>query len=429
MRRVLLAPMLLAACGGDDAAGVDAPVRQPTPDLTRDIVSTQLALDLTARSGTATIALAPSTGDGATLEVGDLDIRAVRAGGADLAFARDGAHLDLAVGPEATTVAIDYGWSLHDQSDGAATAGYTLTWPYYCGNLFPCHSLPADGSTFALAITGVPAGDTAVYPPTIPTDAAAYQLAWAVGPYVETTLGTTTAGTRVATWAYATEATAMATGTRHLVAGFDWMEQHVGPYAFGGTVGSVSAHWGGGAYGGMEHHPRWHIASDALGDQSVHLHEAAHGWFGDGVRLACWEDFALSEGAATYYEARLAEEVGDAGDGTAAWADLDRELTAMRNGGGAGVAWPQSCNAIDVLTIFSRVPYVKGALWLRAVERKITRPVFDQAMRAFYAAHGGKAASITDLVTAFRDASGYDATACAQSWLAQRPVPTDLTCP
>ena len=51
------------------------------------------------------------------------------------------------------------------------------------------------------------------------------------------------------------------------------------------------------------------------------------------------------------------------------------------------MAWPASCGMVDVLTIFSRVPYVKGALFLRAVERKIGRPTFDQVMREFYAGH------------------------------------------
>ena len=38
-------------------------------------------------------------------------------------------------------------------------------------------------------------------------------------------------------------------------------------------------------------------------------HEAAHGWFGNGVRLRCWEDFVLSEGTASYLAARVLEEV------------------------------------------------------------------------------------------------------------------------
>ena len=342
MRRLALALACCAtACGGDDASSTpDAAPLPPTADPTRDVVSTRLAIDLTARTGTATIAFAASAGAGASLEIGDLDVQAVRIGDAAIPFAVTGAQLDLAVGAEPVAVTIDYGWRYHDNADGVAQAGYTLTWPYYCGNVFPCRSTPADGTSFELALTGVPAGATAVYPSEIQADTAAYQLAWVVGPYVRTSLGATAAGTEVVVWHHAGEAAAASTGTKHLRAAFDWLEQHVGPYRFGAVVGSVSAHWGGGAYGGMEHHPLWHVASDAMADESVHVHEAAHGWFGDGIRLACWEDFVLSEGAATYYEARVVEEVGDPGAGAAAWAALDQELVNLRNAGGGAVAWP-----------------------------------------------------------------------------------------
>ena len=46
----------------------------------------------------------------------------------------------------------------------------------------------------------------------------------------------------------------------------------------------------------MEHHPFVHIGSVAIGDEETNVHESAHGWFGDGIRIACWEDFVLSEG-------------------------------------------------------------------------------------------------------------------------------------
>ena len=428
MSRCLAVAALLCsipACGGDDA-----PPQPPVADVRRDVASTGLAIDLAAQTGTATIALAASPTVGGSLEVGDLEITAVTVDGAPIEFFRDGAQLDLGIGTDATTVTIDYGWRFHDNSDGIATAGYTLTWPYYCGNMFPCRSNPADGTRFELALSGVPAGDTAVFPATIGTDSAAYQLAWVVGPYQRTSLGTTTAGTEVVVWNHANEMVNAIQGTRHLRAGFEWMEQNLGPYRFGTVAGSVSAHWGGGAYGGMEHHPLWHVASDAMGDESVHMHEAAHGWFGDGVRLACWEDFVLSEGAASYYEARLVEEVGDPGAGDAAWAAYESELTRFNSpGGGNGIAWPQTCGAIDVLDIFTRAPYVKGALFLRAVERKIGRPMFDLAMRRFYQAHDGEASGVVALVAMFQEVSGYDASACAQTWLAERPVPTEMTCP
>ncbi len=68
----------------------------------------------------------------------------------------------------------------------------------------------------------------------------------------------------------------------------------------------------------MEHHLLWHIGAASLGDRRTHIHEAVHGWFGAGVRLACWEDLVLSEGTATYYEARILEAVAGAEAGQAA---------------------------------------------------------------------------------------------------------------
>lgn len=423
MRRTLPALVLaLAACGDDGTTPPDD--LPPTQNTARDVAHTALAVDLAAHAGVATVTF--GAGDlGASLEVGDLDVRGVTRDGEPVQFAVVDRRLDLGVAAAETTVAISYGWQFHEDGDGVDMDGFTLTWPYYCGNVFPCRSNPADGTTFALEVTGVASG-TAVYPATIPDQAPSYMAAWVVGDYQRTVLGTTTAGTTVVSWTTPSEAPIAAMGTAHLVDAFDWLEENLGPYRFGTEVGSVSAHWGENGFGGMEHHPLWHVGSVALADESTHIHEAAHGWFGDGIRLACWEDFGLSEGAATYYEARVVEEVGAPGAGAAAWDALEAELTG---GGNARVVRPPGCGTVDVLTIFTRAPYVRGALWLRAIERRITRPMFDLAMRTFYQRFGGKAAGITDLVAVFREVSGYDATACTTTWLEQTPLPTVYTCP
>ena len=47
----------------------------------------------------------------------------------------------------------------------------TFTWPEFCGNLFPCASHPSDGLQFTIEVTGVPEGQTAIYPESIYTDA------------------------------------------------------------------------------------------------------------------------------------------------------------------------------------------------------------------------------------------------------------------
>ena len=65
---------------------------------------------------------------------------------------------------------------------------------------------------------------------------------------------------------------------------------------FGKVAGSVSADWGPGDYGGMEHHPYWHVGKNDFKDEVTHVHEAVHGWFGDGVRI---DDVLLEAASAT----------------------------------------------------------------------------------------------------------------------------------
>ncbi|MBZ0236869.1 MAG: peptidase M1 [Deltaproteobacteria bacterium] len=429
----------LAACGGGDdgdATDIDAAVvYPPTADLMRDVVDTTLAVDLAARSATATITLAPSTSTGASFEIGSLEIRSVRVGDQPLQFAEVGPvgeQLDIGVPPttEPLVLTIEYGWRYHDNSNGVAMAGYTLTWPYHCGNVFPCRSEPSDGTTFHMTVSGAATG-MALYPAEIPDQAPSYMAAWIVGDFERMDLGTTAAGTRVAMWHRASEATAAAAGGAHLRASFEWMEENLGAYRFGDEVGTVSANWGAGAFGGMEHHPYWHVGSVALGDVSVNVHEAAHGWFGNGVRIRCWEDFVLSEGTVEFLEWRVLDEVAGASVADPVWARLTTEVDAMRNGNGNGVAWPQSCGEVDILDdgLFSRVPYVKGAFFYRAVEARVGRAMLDAALRTFYGRYGGQAAGMADMLDVIEEVTGFDPSACAQAWLASTTVPAAGACP
>jgi aminopeptidase N len=429
-----------AACGGDDGnnpdAATDAPaVYPPATDMNRDVEDTTLAIDVAARTGRATITLAPSPSMGASFEIGNLEITGVTMGGQPLMYVDTGDigdRLDIGVPPstESLVLVIDYSYSFHNSFDGVSMNGFTLTWPYYCGNVFPCRSHPSDGGTFHMSITGATTG-MAVYPAEIPRDAPAYMAAWIVGEFTRLDLGQTAAGTRVAMWHRANEAAAAAAGGAHLRQSVEWMEQNLGPYLFGTEVGSVSANWGGGAYGGMEHHPYWHVASGALGDEGVNVHEAAHGWFGNGIRIRCWEDFVLSEGTAEYLMYRVLDEVAGAGVSGPLLTDLTNEANAMRNGQGNGVAWPQSCGEVDVLedNLFTRVPYVKGAMFYRAVELRVGRQELDDALHVFYSRFSGRAAGMQDMLDVIEEVTLFDPTACAQAWLIDTTVPAVGACP
>ena len=423
---------VLAACSGSAAQpALDAsdPIA-PTANPAREIIDTKLAVDIAGRSATATIALAASSDPGATFEVGDLAIDRVSLDGADLAFAVTGKRLDLALPAteQPVSVAIAYHYKAHDMFDGAAAAGFTFTWPYFCGTLFPCHSDPSDGTTFSLDVAGVPDGKTAVFPAAIPNEAPSYQLAWVIDDFAsELALGTTTAGTQVAMWHRASELAKAQAGGANLVKVFDWYETHIGPYRFGDKVGTISVHWPAGAFGGMEHHPRWHVAAAALNDQVTNAHEAAHGWFGDGIRIACWEDFVLSEGTVTYLAGRALEQVAPTA-GAAAWKGYAQELAQIP---GTSPVWPQTCNSIDIIAdhLFTNAPYIRGAFFYRALAGKVGADKVDEVLATFYAAHAGKAATMADMLATIQTVTGYDPTACAEAWLRSTTRPMPGPCP
>ncbi len=427
--------LALAACGGDDDGGgtADASVApDAAPAVTdRDIRSTALEFDVAAHTGRATIELAPGDGNATTFEVGDLDIQSVVVDGVDAPFSVDAGILQVGVDSAATTVVIDYAYTLHQGFEGAMTSGVTLVWPYYCGNLFPCDSDPEDGTTFTLELTGVPEGSVAVFPESIPADAPSYMIAWAIGAYETETIGTTADGTTIVASYLPGGLVAAMDGTENLVEAFEWLETTYGPYLFGDTAGTVAAVWGPGAFGGMEHHPLWHVASPAMSDQETQAHEAAHGWFGNGVRIACWEDFVLSEGTVSYLAARAMSETAGPAVGQLTWNSYQGRLDRLQAGAGNKTAWPMGCNDIDILGdgLFNDAPYMKGAFFYRALENRIGVEALDAALAAFYDEYAGKAAGMQDMLDTIEAMTGYDPSVCAVQWLRSEFPPDSDTCP
>ena len=418
-------PAPLPADGGLPDAAVDA-LPPPTSNRARGIDDTSLAIDLSARTGIAVITFEPSRDAGATLEVGDLALDSITLDGGAVPFAvaKDRVDLGLPASRSPMSVELRYRWTTHEGFSGVSMQGYTLTWPYHCGNVFPCHSDPADGTTFSLALTGVPAGSVAVFPARIPSPAPAYQVAWTVGAYTELPLGTTDAGTQLVAWIRPGEEQDVRAGTAPLVRAFGWFEQTLGPYRFGPKAGPVTANWGA-VVGGMEHHPYWHMGRLALPNADIQVHEAAHGWFGDGVRLACWEDLVLSEGTAQYLSAR-ALEVVDPPLGMQSWQANTRELMGLSP---TALVWPEGCGQIDVLAgLFTRAPYIRGAFFLRAVALRVGAPALDLALSAFYGARAGEAATLEQLLEVIRVVTGFDAHDCARKWLRSTTIPAPGAC-
>lgn len=412
--------------GGESGAGLSA-----FANRARDILETSLDIDASSRRGVASILLQASDSPGASFEVGGLTIRGVRHAAEAVPWTvQDGwLHVDMPASEETLSVAIEYGFNLQSEFRGLSSAGFTFTWPYWCGNVFPCHSDPANGVRFSLNVTG--GRNTLVFPAEIPSDAPSYMLAWADADYTRVNLGRTAAGTRVSVWHVPGGAAAATAGSEFLLQAFDWLEQNLGPYRFGSDVGSLSAPWMEDAVGGMEHHPYWHIAPATMDDPATHIHEAAHGWFGNGVRIRCWEDFVLSEGTASYLAARILSEVGAPSLAENLWTRYELNLQRALARGNPPVAWLRSCGEVDIIQdrLFSSVPYTKGAFFYRAIEERVGRALLDAALAAFYERWAGRAAGMQDMLDILEEVTGYDPTRCANAWLLGAAVPAVDDCP
>jgi len=415
-----------------DSVDTDPPVDLPTvalADASRDILSADLNVDIAVSEAVTRLTLAPSPSMGATFEVGDLDVHSVTWQGHALPFVDQGLTMD--VGVPASTAPIElvfsYGFNTDNDESGVDALGFTLIWPYACGRLYPCHSDPADGLQFTLNLTNVPAGKVAIYPHSIPTDAPPYMVAWAFADYEQLDLGVTAAGTHVSAWYPAPLADAAVLGTAHLREAFEWLETNIGPYRFGDEVGGVAVYWGAGALGGMEHHPFWHVATGVFDVEETQVHEAAHGWFGDGVRLACWEDLTLSEGTATYLAARVLDVVAPE-VGAQTWAEYRRYLSYVPP---RDPVLPDTCGVVNIFrdNLWNDAVYYRGAYFYRGVAGQVGAEALDQALAAFYQRYAGQPARMQDMLDTIFVETGYDPTECADMWLRSPVIPEPGTCP
>src|ERR1039458_1498354 len=143
-------------------------------------------------------------------------------------------------------------------------------------------------------------------------------------------------------------------------------------------------------FGGMEN-PRLTFATPTVlaGDRSLVslvAHELAHSWSGNLVTNATWSDFWLNEGFTVYVERRVLEKLyGPARadmEAVLGRRELDREMAGLRESDRVLHIDLTGRDPDDGCTL---VPYEKGALLLRTIERAVGRDRFDAFLRAYFA--------------------------------------------
>ncbi len=142
-------------------------------------------------------------------------------------------------------------------------------------------------------------------------------------------------------------------------------------------------------FGGMEN-PRLTFATPTViaGDKSLVAlvaHELAHSWSGNLVTNATWSDFWLNEGFTVYLEWRIQETVYGRKraemERVLAADDLALEMAKLPPGDQILHIDLKGRDPDDGAT---QVPYVKGALFLFAMERYFGRSKFDLFLKSYF---------------------------------------------
>jgi leukotriene-A4 hydrolase len=157
-------------------------------------------------------------------------------------------------------------------------------------------------------------------------------------------------------------------------------------------------------FGGMEN-PKLTFATPTIlaGDRSLVAliaHELAHSWSGNLVTNATWADLWLNEGFTVYIERRIVEAVfgRERAEMEAALglAELEQELSEVDP---RDTALRVDLAGRDPDDGINRVPYEKGALFLRTLEETLGRAVFDRLLRAWFDEHAFRSVSTAQFET------------------------------
>ncbi|HVX53285.1 M1 family metallopeptidase [Nocardioides sp.] len=157
-----------------------------------------------------------------------------------------------------------------------------------------------------------------------------------------------------------------------------WLSQRLGRYPFE-TVGGLTTKLDPGFALENQTRPTYPMLDD---EQTVTVvHELAHQWFGDSVRLAKWRDVWLNEGFATFLEWYWTETHG----GPPAEEHLLDDYAQL-----SGSFWRTRVDDPGAAHLWDTAVYERGAMALQALRTRVGDKVFWRILRGWAATRAGK---------------------------------------
>lgn len=160
-------------------------------------------------------------------------------------------------------------------------------------------------------------------------------------------------------------------------------------------------------WGGMEN-PRLTFVSPTLitGKKDlvdVVAHEIAHSWSGNLVTNASWDDLWINEGFTTYVQFRIIEKLHDT---ATRMRDMNLDKKTLEN----ALEDKESLQPEDTKLrtnyagrspddAFTDIPYIKGSLFLYAIEEKVGAARFDAFLKSYFEKYSFKSVSTDQVIT------------------------------
>jgi aminopeptidase N len=306
----------------------------------------------------------------------------------------------------------------------------TLTWPYDTGALFPSNSAPGDGVTARVHVKLGPgqrlvgAGTDGKGPIRIDEPVPPYAIGFYAGEFTDERTIESKCGVKVTVHGHGRSIRPDVRRAYQKAAAdaLDFFSGWLGRYPYGDRFELVEV---GGSLGGMENVGAVALMIDAIRSRSeareTAVHETAHHWFGNNLRIKNSGEFWMSESFTNYLTYRFLQKA----DGQVAYYKLlDRGKALVKDALRHRAHALEAPAYADVREIFTDVPYELGPWILRMMEAELGTERFDAMLAKWYRVHRFSPVDTREFLAFVKEKTGHDFARMFEAWAAIEAVPS-----